>query len=270
MLVISKTLIKNVTLSDGCSGPGEILSDVNDRLCEGNEDSMFVTVWLGILTISTGQLVSACAGHEYPVFYRRESGFRMEKDPHGPALGAMEGIRFREKHWQMNPGDLLFLYTDGVPEATDASMELFGNERMLRALAESWDRKNLQRRSGNADIEGAVILEGPDIEGIGIEGIGIEGTGIESTGTEGIGTKGNDTEGTGTRVKNIDDRGAEGNTTSLRKWNFEDLQVFLALFREHVDDFVGEAPQFDDLTMLCFSYNGASEVSEQQPEMPEQ
>ena len=98
---------------------------------------MFVTVWLGILTISTGQLVSACAGHEYPVFYRRESGFRMEKDPHGPALGAMEGIRFREKHWQMNPGDLLFLYTDGVPEATDASMELFGNERMLRALAES-------------------------------------------------------------------------------------------------------------------------------------
>ena len=114
-MVISKTLIKNVTLSDGCSGPGEILSDVNDRLCEGNEDSMFVTVWLGILTISTGQLVSACAGHEYPVFYRRESGFRMEKDPHGPALGAMEGIRFREKHWQMNPGDLLFLYTDGVP-----------------------------------------------------------------------------------------------------------------------------------------------------------
>ena len=274
-MVISKTLIKNVTLSDGCSGPGEILSDVNDRLCEGNEDSMFVTVWLGILTISTGQLVSACAGHEYPVFYRRESGFRMEKDPHGPALGAMEGIRFREKHWQMNPGDLLFLYTDGVPEATDASMELFGNERMLRALAESRDRKNLQRRSGNADIEGAVILEGPDIEGIGIEGTGIEGTGIEgtgieSTGTEGIGTKGNDTEGTGTRVKNIDDRGAEGNTTSLRKWNFEDLQVFLALFREHVDDFVGEAPQFDDLTMLCFSYNGASEVSEQQPEMPEQ
>ena len=274
-MVISKTLIKNVTLSDGCSGPGEILSDVNDRLCEGNEDSMFVTVWLGILTISTGQLVSACAGHEYPVFYRRESGFRMEKDPHGPALGAMEGMRFREMQWQMNPGDLLFLYTDGVPEATDASMELFGNERMLQALAESWDRKNLQRRSGNADIEGAVILEGPDIEGIGIEGTGIEGTGIEgtgieSTGTEGIGTKGNDTEGTGTRVKNIDDRGAEGNTTSLRKWNFEDLQVFLALFREHVDDFVGEAPQFDDLTMLCFSYNGASEVSEQQPEMPEQ
>ncbi len=274
-MVISKTLIKNVTLSDGCSGPGEILSDVNDRLCEGNEDSMFVTVWLGILTISTGQLVSASAGHEYPVFYRRESGFRMEKDPHGPALGAMEGMRFREMQWQMNPGDLLFLYTDGVPEATDASMELFGNERMLQALAESWDRKNLQRRSGNADIEGAVILEGPDIEGIGIEGTGIEGTGIEgtgieSTGTEGIGTKGNDTEGTGTRVKNIDDRGAEGNTTSLRKWNFEDLQVFLALFREHVDDFVGEAPQFDDLTMLCFSYNGASEVSEQQPEMPEQ
>jgi sigma-B regulation protein RsbU (phosphoserine phosphatase) len=71
-MVISKTLIKNITLSGSGAGPGGILSDVNDRLCEGNEDSMFVTVWLGILTISTGQLVSACAGHEYPVLPQRE------------------------------------------------------------------------------------------------------------------------------------------------------------------------------------------------------
>ena len=203
-MVISKTLIKNITLSGSGAGPGGILSDVNDRLCEGNEDSMFVTVWLGILTISTGQLVSACAGHEYPVFYRRESGFSMEKDSHGPALGAMEGIRFRETHWQMNPGDLLFLYTDGVPEATDNSQELFGNERMLRGLAESWNRENLQSHSGNA--------EQGDLQ------------------------------------------------SSPRRWNYEDLQTFLTMFRRHVDDFVGEAPQFDDLTMMCFSYNGPSET----------
>ena len=205
-MVISKTLIKNITLSGSRSGPGDILSDVNDRLCEGNEDSMFVTVWLGILTISTGQLVSACAGHEYPVFYRRESGFRMEKDPHGPALGTMEGLSYREAYWQMNPGDLLFLYTDGVPEATDASMELFGNERMLEALAESWSLENLQSRHSNTDQN--------DVQ------------------------------------------------TASGKWNFEDLQTFLTMFRRHVDDFVGEAPQFDDLTMMCFSYNGSSETPE--------
>ena len=205
-MVISKTLIKNITLSGSRSGPGDILSDVNDRLCEGNEDSMFVTVWLGILTISTGQLVSACAGHEYPVFYRRESGFGMEKDPHGPALGTMEGLRYREAYWQMNPGDLLFLYTDGVPEATDASMELFGNERMLEALAESWSLENLQSRHSNTDQN--------DVQ------------------------------------------------TASGKWNFEDLQTFLTMFRRHVDDFVGEAPQFDDLTMMCFSYNGSSETPE--------
>ena len=203
-MVISKTLIKNITLSGSGAGPGGILSDVNDRLCEGNEDSMFVTVWLGILTISTGQLVSACAGHEYPVFYRRESGFTMEKDLHGPALGAMEGIRFRETHWNMNPGDLLFLYTDGVPEATDNSQELFGNGRMLRGLAESRNRENQQSHSGYA--------------------------------------------------------GQGDLQSSLRKWNYEDLQIFLTMFRGHVDDFVGEAPQFDDLTMMCFSYNGPSET----------
>ena len=205
-MVISKTLIKNFTLSGSRSGPGEILCDVNDRLCEGNEDSMFVTVWLGILTISTGHLVSACAGHEYPVFYRRESGFKMEKDPHGPALGAMEGMRYREADWQMNPGDLLFLYTDGVPEATDTSMELFGNERMLRALTESWNRENLQGPSGDA--------------------------------------------------------GQEDDRTASRRGDFEDLRDFLTQFRERVDDFVGQAPQFDDLTMMCFSYHGASEAAE--------
>ena len=208
-MVISKTLIKNVTLSSGRTGPGEILSDVNDRLCEGNEDSMFVTVWLGILTVSTGQLVSACVGHEYPVFYRRDSGFTMEKDPHGPALGVMEGIRFRETQWQMNPGDLLFLYTDGVPEATDSSMELFGNERMLRALSESRNRENQQSHS--------------------------------------------------------DHIGQKDSPAGSRKWDYEDLQTFLTLFRRHVDDFVGEAPQFDDLTMMCFSYNGSSETSGEIP-----
>lgn len=203
-MVISKTLIKNITLAGSSTSPGEILSDVNDRLCEGNEDSMFVTVWLGILTISTGQLVSACAGHEYPVFYRRERGFTMEKDIHGTALGAFEGMQYKDMEWKLDPGDLLFLYTDGVPEATDASMELFGNERMLRALSESWKLENLQRSSG--------------------------------------------------RTEQKDDPAAP------QRWDYEDIQSFLTLFRGCIDDFVGEAPQFDDLTMMCFSYNGPTET----------
>ena len=136
-MVISKTVIKNVTMSGRFDNPAEILRDVNNRLCEGNKDDMFVTVWLGILTISTGKLVSACAGHEYPVFYRKGKGFILEKDPHGLALGVMDGSRYRNINWQLNPGDLLFLYTDGVPEANNSREELFGNDRMLAALETS-------------------------------------------------------------------------------------------------------------------------------------
>ena len=182
-MVISKTMIKNAVLSEKYSGPGEILSEVNNQLCEGNEDNMFVTVWLGILTISTGHLVSACAGHEYPVFYRKDEGFVMERDPHGLSLGAMEESRYIEVEWQMNPGDLLFLYTDGVPEATNSEEQLYGNDRMMSALAYSWDGGKL-----------------------------------------------------------------------------DDL---LKDVRRQVDEYVGDAPQFDDLTMMCIEYFGENSNEEE-------
>ena len=195
-MVISKTMIKNVTLSGHYSGPAQILSKVNDLLCEGNEDDMFVTAWLGVLTISTGSLVSACAGHEYPVFYREGQGFVMERDPHGMPMGGMEGIQYKEVEWKMNSGDMLFLYTDGVPEANNNQGELFGNERMLSSLETSKDQM-----SG---------------------------------------------EGGGSQEIN--------------------LNQFLRLVRVQIDDFVGDTPQFDDLTMLCLEYR--SRIT--QPEEGEQ
>jgi len=196
-MVISKTLIKNVTLSGKYSSPAEILHDVNDRLCEGNEDDMFVTAWLGILTISTGELVSACAGHEYPVFYRKGSGFVLEHDPHGAAMGAVGGTRYRNARWRLDPGDMLFLYTDGVPEANNDRQELFGEKRMMDALEKSL---RLAGESGSP----------------------------EKT----------------------------------------DLQLFLRTLRAQIDDFAGETPQFDDLTMMCLKYSGggtpAADASEPQ------
>ena len=151
-MVISKTLIKNVTLSGLYGSPAEILSDVNDRLCEGNKDDMFVTAWLGILTISTGELISACAGHEYPVFYRRNRGFVLERDPHGLAMGALEGSRYRNAKWRLDPGDLLFLYTDGVPEANNSKEELLGNERMLAALESSMRTAKQDADAAHTDL----------------------------------------------------------------------------------------------------------------------
>ena len=100
---------------------------------------MFVTVWVGILEISTGKLTAANAGHEYPVLMRAGGNFELFKDKHGFVIGGMEGVKYRQYELQLNPGDKLFLYTDGVPEATDADKNLFGTERMIEALNKSKD-----------------------------------------------------------------------------------------------------------------------------------
>ena len=174
-MVIAKTLIKNRALSGNYSGPGEVLADANNQLCEGNEAELFVTVWFGILTLSTGHVIFASGGHEYPAFYRLEEGFRIEKDKHGMPLATMEGLKFRETETDLKPGERLFLYTDGVTEATNSEQELFGEKRMIESL---------QRHS---------------------------------------------------------------------KDSIEDM---LLNVRKDIDAFVGDAPQFDDLTMLGIVYKG--------------
>ena len=95
---------------------------------------MFVTVWLGILTISTGRLVAANAGHEYPVIKKADGRFELFKDRHGFVIGGLETARYKDYELTLEPGSKLFLYTDGVPEATDGKEEQFGTERMIEAL----------------------------------------------------------------------------------------------------------------------------------------
>ena len=172
-MMTAKTLIKNFTMAGGT--PAQILSDVNEQLCEGNDAELFVTVWLAILELSTGRGTAANAGHEHPVIRRAGGKFELVTYRHSPAVAAMEGIRFREHPFELRPGDRLFVYTDGVPEATNANNELFGNERMLDAL--------------NSDPEAAP-------------------------------------------------------------------EQLLHNVRASIDAFVGEAPQFDDITMLGLSYFG--------------
>ncbi len=131
-MVIAKTLIKNRTQMGGT--PGEILYDVNNQLCEGNEEDLFVTVWLSILELSTGRGIAANAGHEHPVVRHKDGNYELVLYKHSPAVAAMEGIRFREHEYVLDPGDRLFVYTDGVPEATNSREELYGTDRMTEAL----------------------------------------------------------------------------------------------------------------------------------------
>ena len=155
--------------------PAETLEDTNTMICSHNQEEMFVTVWLGILEISTGKLVAANAGHEYPVLRHADGRFEVFKDPHGFVIGGMDGIKYREYEIQLEPGTKIFQYTDGVPEAINLESEMFGLERMVATLNEDCDAHPEQ------------LLE------------------------------------------NV---------------------------KKSVIDFVGEAEQFDDLTMLCLEYRG--------------
>ena len=155
--------------------PAEILEDVNSAICSNNREEMFVTVWLGILEISSGRLVAANAGHEYPVLRNADGSFEIVKDKHGFVVGGMDGVKYRDYEMVLSPGSRLFVYTDGLPEATAGNGEMFGTERMIAAL--------------NACLEGTP-------------------------------------------------------------------ETILVSVRKAVDAFVGGAEQFDDLTMLCLSYEG--------------
>ena len=119
-------------------GVSEILEKANSSLC-GNNVEMFVTIWIGILEISTGKLTAANAGHEYPVIRKKDSGFQLYKDKHSFVVGGMEGIRYREYELRLEPGDLLFVYTDGVPEATAENGKMFGTDRMVKTLNQCTD-----------------------------------------------------------------------------------------------------------------------------------
>ena len=173
-MMVSRTILANIAMM-GMS-PKEVLEKANEAICANNKEEMFVTVWLGILEISTGKVTAANAGHEYPVLKKPDQDFEILIDKHGFVLGGMEEVKYREYEFDMEPGSKLFLYTDGLPEATDNEQNMFGVELMMDALNESL---NLSTKE------------------------------------------------------------------------------ILDHMKGRVDGFVGSAPQFDDLTMLCIEYFGS-------------
>ena len=133
-MAVSKTMLKNRTTVGGT--PAEILKDVNNWLCEGNDSCMFVTVWHGILTISTGALISANAGHEYPGFRPGNGSFSLVRTEHGSPLGLMEDMEYQNEEYALSPGSAFFVYTDGVPEANASDGAMFGEDSLESVLSE--------------------------------------------------------------------------------------------------------------------------------------
>ena len=131
-MVIAKTLIKNRTMMGGT--PGEILRDVNNQLCDGNEASLFVTVWLGILELSTGHVIASNAGHEPPAIRKVGGTYELHEAMQNTALAIMEDMEFTDSEFCLGHLDTLYLYTDGVTEATNINRQLYSTERMIEEL----------------------------------------------------------------------------------------------------------------------------------------
>lgn len=134
-MMTAKTLIKS--LSEAGNEINDVFTLANEKLCENNDAGMFVTAWMGILDLKTGYVDFANAGHNPPLIRRKDGSFEYLKCPAGFVLAGMNGIKYCKNELQLEAGDEIFLYTDGVTEATDVQENAYGEERLLRLLNEN-------------------------------------------------------------------------------------------------------------------------------------
>ena len=130
-------MVTNIVLTDRSHMPGtpaEIMSFVNTHICEHNDMDMFVTIWLGILELSTGRITAANAGHEDAFICRGQGDFELFRTKHDFVVGGMPETTYTDYELQLEKGDRLFIYTDGIPEATAKDNSMFGLNRMKAAL----------------------------------------------------------------------------------------------------------------------------------------
>ena len=128
----AKTAIRNHARNG--QGPAELMMNVNSALCEENSTNMFVTVWLGMLDLKTGRMRCCNAGHEFPALLRVPGNYELLSDEHGSLLGVFDDVSMAEYELRLNPGDRLFVYTDGVPDTRNEKKERYGMERLIGQL----------------------------------------------------------------------------------------------------------------------------------------
>ncbi|MGN0711949.1 MAG: SpoIIE family protein phosphatase [Anaerovoracaceae bacterium] len=151
-MMTAKTLIKG--FAEGGIEVNEVFTRANAKLCEGNEADMFVTAWMGILDLQTGVLNYANAGHNPPIIKHRDGEFEYLKSKPNFVLAGMEGINYKKFELQLEPGDVIFLYTDGVTEAQNKDESLFGEDALLESLNEIRDKDVTELcRKVKADVD---------------------------------------------------------------------------------------------------------------------
>ena len=130
----AKTLIREIAHQD--IPIDRIMERVNNGLCAFNEEELFITTWMMIVNLATGKALEVNAGHTQPALCRSRGHYRMVRNEHDLPLGIMENMPFTVHEWQLEPGDRIFVYTDGINEAENISGEQFGTDRLLAALNE--------------------------------------------------------------------------------------------------------------------------------------
>ena len=135
-MMTSKTMLRNMVESG--MPIEEAMTSANARLCENNDANMFVTVWAAIIDLETGLMEFGNAGHNHPVIRKKDGSYEFLKSRPGMVLAGMDGVRYRRNEYQLESGDILYLYTDGVTEATNINNELFGDNRLLGSLNEAY------------------------------------------------------------------------------------------------------------------------------------
>ena len=139
-MAITKTLIKSRARLGGSAS--EILTYTDRLVAEKNPAGMFVTVWLGIVDLNTGYVNACNAGHDYPAIMTERDGYTIDKVQHGPPIGFIPGMDFIEYDYSLKPGDRIFLYTDGLPDAKAFNGDRFGTDRMLEILNSNRGKTN--------------------------------------------------------------------------------------------------------------------------------
>ena len=160
----AKTELK--TLTESALPINDVFTKGNTALCEGNDAGMFVTAWQGGIDLKTGLVHFANAGHNPPLVKRGDGPFEYLKSRAGFVLAGMEGVKYKPQELQLEVGDILFLYTDGVTEATDANNELYGEERLLNALnSREFDDMHSLCDYVKADVD-AFVKDAPQFDDI--------------------------------------------------------------------------------------------------------
>ena len=162
-MMVSTIVLANRAQMGG--SPAEILQYTNDSICRHNEAGMFVTVWLGILQLSTGELISANAGHEDPIIYRKKAGrFAPSPEMHGVVIGGMAGLRYNNQQTKLEKGDKLFIFTDGLSEAKNKARQMYSVIRVVKTLNENKDKTPKEILENMRDSVNAFVGDEPQFD----------------------------------------------------------------------------------------------------------